>query len=531
MHIDFSRPFNHTVQKCRHRHNSNINNNSNSKFLFKSDRVRRILAALNPSPRYLKMQTSSCKQEVLSVFNQIAPRGYICVVLCFPFGDERQRQIAIDHIHKCLRKLAKERPLFAGRLCITSDGKVILHRSRAYDIPFEVKPSEYGQEADYEQLRRDDFPPGYFVNSRYGVPGLEPGNEPIPMSRVEATFARGGLLLSVYLQHAITDGSSLQVFLASLGNQTRNVSSDKLPSEQRLRIPNPNSPRLLSTRRPPTPSPSTFTRLLGACPEYNILPDLSGPTQPVMKATGVPISDLKKICKIFVFTTGKLLELRKLLQDMNDSPELPTSYSCLAALTFAHVTRARTRMEPALTGIEPSKTAELWNSVNWRKRAFVGATDNYFGNAVLPAVTKVSADQVEAACYDDQALARLVPVIKRSVNVVDESYVRQRMVMMSQIPDPRMLGVNYDPRSPDTLAFNTWRHFGADAEWSIPGVPANKPDIIRRAVGGFGLGTALILPAKAASDRQELSVSLTVEAMETLCKDERWMRWVDKVIG
>jgi hypothetical protein len=250
-----------------------------------------------------------------------------------------------------------------------------------------------------------------------------------------------------------------------------------------------------------------------------------------MHKGGLPIPDIEKIGKIFVFSNDRLQQLRELIRDLNGTDDLPTAYMSLAALAFTHITKARIETEPLLTGIQPSQTATLWNSVNWRLRAFRGDTDDYFGNAVLPAVTRASRKQVTAASYDDRDLAKLVPLVKESIDVVDEDYVSRRMAMMSQAPDPRMVGVNYDPRSPETLCFNTWRHFGADVEWDIPGVPVAKPDTIRRANGGWGLGSALILPARADSCRQELFVHLSVDAMQALCQDERWMRWVDRVIG
>ncbi|KAK5625102.1 hypothetical protein RRF57_000818 [Xylaria bambusicola] len=467
-----------------------------------------------------------CTDERLSVFNQCSPRGYICVVLCFPC-DDRRREDAVQHIRQSLVQLTADNPLFAARL-YTADGIVLIRRSCLYEIPFEVIPSKDGEEIDYEQLRREEFPPGRFIKPRYGIPGLAGSNcGLIPVSKVDVTFARGGLLLSIFLQHAVTDGSSLRVFLEAIGNKTRNVSA-YTPSEQKFRVA---SPILHSVANRRLSEMIRFKEHIATCPEYAILPDLSGPTQPCLQNPDRAIQDPKRIGKIFVFTDERLDELRELVQAMNKSNDRPTAYMSLATLAFAHITKARVENEVFPIGLPPGPSAKLWNSVNWRPRAFLGATDNYFGNAVLPAVTSVSRDRVNAAADDDMDLACLVPVVKGSIDVVNEEYVIQRMSMMSLAPDPRLVGVNYDPRSPEILAFNTWRHFGADVEWNIPGVPVTKPDTIRRATGGWGLGTALILPAKKESRKQELFVSLSVNAMQALCEDERWMRWVDRTIG
>ncbi|KAI0534744.1 hypothetical protein GGR58DRAFT_515902 [Xylaria digitata] len=462
---------------------------------------------------------------MLSVFNQCSPRGYICVVLCFPCDDSRRRD-AESHIRQSLTRLTKENRLFAARLYTNSDGVAFIKQSSDFDIPFEVIPSRYGKEVDYEQLKREEFPPGLFVDPRYGIPGLGGSNrDPVPLSKVDVTFVRGGLLLSIFLQHAITDGSSLRVFLEALGNQTRNISAHS-PSEQKLRV---SSPILHSIASRMLTDESAFRRSVERCPEYAILSDLSGPTQPLMQKT--PIQDPERIGKIFVFTKERLDELRDCIQKKNKSNYRPTAYMSLATLAFAHITKARVETESFPIGLLPKQNVELWNSVNWRSRAFPGTTENYFGNAVLPAVTRVTRERVHAACYDNRDLALLVPLVKESIDVVNEDYVSQRMSMMSQAPDPRMVGVNYDPHSPEMLAFNTWRHFGADVEWNIPGVPVTKPDTIRRATGGFGLGTALILPTQAESKKQELYVSLSVNAMEALCRDKRWRYWVDRIIG
>ena len=58
-----------------------------------------------------------------------------------------------------------------------------------------------------------------------------------------------------------------------------------------------------------------------------------------------------------------------------------------------------------------------------------------------------------------------------------------------------------------------------------------KPDAIRRGLGDWGLGNALILPARASAEHQELFVSLSEVAMEALCQDEQWLQWVDGIVA
>ncbi|KAH9906028.1 hypothetical protein F4778DRAFT_769829 [Xylariomycetidae sp. FL2044] len=475
----------------------------------------------------LASESCLCREEPLSVWNRCAPRVYICVVLCFPCDDER-RDTAATHIESSLKRLAKERPIFAGRLKASSSGGISIHYAPSNDIPFEVLPTDEVRQRHYEDMRDRGFPPSDFISPQFAVSGsAAPGSGSIPMSKVQAGFCRGGLLLHIFLHHGLVDGGSLKVFLESFGAQTRNVLTN-LPSDQAF-------PGTTSFRDVWVPAHmhdvTSFRNLVAKCPEYTILSDLSGPTQPRLLKTGLSISHIEKTGRIFVFKNERLQQLREKTRACNNSFELPSSYTCLAALAFAHITKARIEADRYHLGAPPRPTATLWNSVNWRTRAFREATGNYFGNAALPAVTKISMPQLMAACYDDRELARLVPAVKASIDVVDEEYVRRRHAMLSQVPDPRLVGVNYDPRMAEVLAFNTWRHFGADVEWSIPGVSVSKPDAIRRAHGGWNLGTALILPAKLDSPTQELFVSLSAEAMKLLLADGGWMQWVENVIG
>ncbi|RYP73966.1 hypothetical protein DL771_003277 [Monosporascus sp. 5C6A] len=390
-------------------------------------------------------------------------------------------------------------------------------------------------------MKNEGFPPSLFINPQYGPPGNpERTAEMLPVSKVRVKFVEGGLLLSVFLHHAVIDGESLGIFLECLAAQTRQGPIGR-PLEQKIALAVPKR------YKDPGELRAQFQRLAAKCPEFTLLPDLSGPTQPRILDVGTPLHEIDRTGKIFVFSNAQLEALRRLVtcyaSSASSSPTLPaTCYCALAALTFAHVTRARAGAERHLpagrcsSSMEPpgrttTATTQLWNSVNWRPRAFQDATRNYFGNAALPAVTEVPNGRLFAACEDDSELARIVPLIKETIDRVDQAYVHRRLAMLAAAPDPRLIGVRYDPRIPEVLAFNTWRHFGADAAWHIPGIPVAKPDAIRRAYGSWSMGTALILPARADSTKQELFLSLSVEAMEALCNDERWMRWVDRVVG
>lgn len=461
--------------------------------------------------------------ELLSVWNQISPRVYITVVLCFPLKNSAVGD-TLQHLRHSLDRLARVRPLFASRLraaCAGEPGLAQLDQSPDYEIPFEYTFEPRDIPNNYQELKAKGFPPGLFIHPQFGIPGIiDRDTDPLPVCRVHALVIRGGLLLALNLHHSLCDGSSLRVFLECFAAETRGDAIDR-PSEQAFETPK-------SGRQ----SKSNFRSLVSRCPEYAVLPQRSGPTQPLFSARGTPIDCIKRTGKIFVFKKGRIAELQSAIRASLGVEKAPSTYTCLAALAFAHITKARLQTDNFLPDSEvEGKKAQLWNSVNWRSRAFQSQTGDYFGNAALPAVAKISRERLVRACEDVGTLAKLIPSIKKSIDAVDENYVHQRLAMVSATPDPRLIGVNYDPRMPHCLAFNTWRHFGADAVWNIPGVLSKKPEAIRRAHGACNLGTALILPGRIASDAQELFVSLSQESMGLLCKDREWLRWVDRVIG
>ncbi|KAI0123635.1 anthranilate n-hydroxycinnamoyl/benzoyltransferase [Xylariales sp. AK1849] len=470
----------------------------------------------------LELGGTAGRLELLSIWNQSSPRVYISVILCFPF-DNSLAGDAVQHLQASLERLAQERPLFAARLhaaSSTEPGLAHLIQSSGHEIPFEVSFAPDDFTDDYEQIKRAGFPPGLFIGPQFGITGFIDGtSDPLPVSRVHALIIRGGLLLAVYLHHSLCDGDSLRIFLECFAAQTRGDAIHR-PSEQAFDNPK-------SHRQPDI----NLLSLISRCPEYTLLPNFNGPTQPRLSGGGTPLGNIPKTGKIFVFKRDRVAELQNNIRLQSGSTTTPSTYTCLAALAFAHITKARLRAENFLPPTEGKGGAMLWNSVNWRSRAFQELTEDYFGNAALPAVTKASKQQLLGASDDMKLLATLVPLIKDSIDAVDEEYVRRRLALVSALPDPRLIGVNYDPRSPQTLAFNTWRHFGADAVWDIPGVPVEKPDAIRRAHGSWNLGTALILPARTTSNHQEIFVSLSQVAMDLLCQDEGWLTWVDRVIG
>lgn len=162
--------------------------------------------------------------------------------------------------------------------------------------------------------------------------------------------------------------------------------------------------------------------------------------------------------------------------DYDRGPTKPlSSYICISSLTFAHVVKARLRGE---------------------------------GYRYLP-----------KTAHARTAILR---------HEVDEEYVRARLAVAETVSDPRRLGLDYDPRQPQVLGLNSWRHTGGAGDWHFPPGAPQKPAAFRLA-RGYSMRNALILPQRRGTGDQDVLVSLSERAMNELLQDAGWMRWVGEV--
>ncbi|CAK7220825.1 hypothetical protein SEUCBS140593_004364 [Sporothrix eucalyptigena] len=478
----------------------------------------------------------------LSGWDQVAMRGYMSKALCFPF-DNTKLDAATKHIEASLARLAKHRPDFAGTLEV-HDGGIVHHITGENNkIPFFVEDisSEFPYKS-YDDLKAAEFPPAAFVHPRFMRACLLTEGEPsIPVSTIKAFIIPGGMFLGIYFCHAFADGDCLRIFLESFSGQTRGISVDGAKTKN-LNAPYANDSNIKDDE-------GRLDVLLERVPEYVVLDAPTGPTAPRFRANGVPMEDIEKIGKIFVFDNARLSELRcsvlgaGTLMACDDGqtahmPTLPSNYTCLAGLTWAHISKARLadreKYMPYSQGTDD--LALLQTMVNWKSRALTANNPDYFGNATAIAVTRLSTkDSILSRASENQTdLAKLVFTIEKTISNVNDDFVRDRTELFSRVSDPRRVGLRFDPRTPQDLGFNTWRFFGADTEWSIPGVGdsvAATPDVIRRVQGMWNMSGALILPAKSSSTTHELLVTLPKSSMELLCNDANWMKWVDHVVG
>jgi len=473
------------------------------------------------------------RTAVLSPWDQVAMRSYMRTALCFPL-DDAARPAAARHLRAALSRLARQRPDFAGRVRTgpagAKQGYVFLETGPDDEIPFEAHDISADFGYTFPQLRDADFPPGAFVQPYLGVPCDM--RKPVSVAVVRAFFIAGGLVLAIFFHHSFADGDCLRLFVESIAAQTR---GDPVGPAAARPPPPKGSDGVFdaagfSAAAPRDVSADDVRRL---APEYALLETPCGPTVPRPRPGGVPAEQIKKTGKTFVFDNRALAALRAAVQEQTGAVRPPSNYVALATLAWAHVTRARLRDVEYVPKGGLDTPARLQTMVNWKARASAARSAGYFGNATIVAVTQLSTRRVVDGCGSPRALGALAAAVEATIAGVDDGFVERRTRLFEALPDPRRLGLDFDPRTPQDLGFNTWRYFGADTRWRLAGDEGEEAPAaaMRRVQEAWNMSGALILPARRGSAVHELLVTLPATAMELLCKDGAWMRWVARTVG
>ena len=489
-------------------------------------------------------------RQELSPWDRAAPRAYITLALCFPLdssADEETHKAIFEHTKQSLARLAEKRPDFASRM-VREDKSIFIHENASNEIPFDVlKKNDVHFPYTYEELERDGFPACAFVNPALSVAAdpLDGGNR-VPVSQVRLLFIEGGFVLLAYVHHAFADGRCVDAFLQLLGAATRGA--DDVPLEVTRK-----TGRSLDLGLPEEEGEKQedATQLLARCPEYKLLSKPVGPTafdfsqQAEWEAT-------PKTGKTFVIDLNKLDELRKstTVTSGGGGGKPPSQFTFLAALAWAHTTKARLAADPE----SDDKSQPVFrNPQDWsnpRKGLFAGnaSLQTYFGNAVTMPITKLptirSGADLVSACDRASRIIDIANAITAANRAVDETFVLARTALFTAMGDDLSpLGIAMEPWVPHAFSMNTWEFKGRSARFWFPGVAASsvegenlgwRPDALRRVQGVWSNAPhALIAPSRigVGKDEQELIVTLPAGAMEVLERDAGWMGLVKRVIG
>ncbi|KAG6355907.1 hypothetical protein INS49_015291 [Diaporthe citri] len=460
----------------------------------------------------------------LSEFGQASLRTYTQIVLAFPLSGRAPASTIYQHLRASLTRLGNSFPLLAS--------EVHLKKSRFGEEAFILPPSSSGiplwteiSDTNYADLAARGFPAQNFIHPDLDLNNTLNLNEgPVPVAHVRVKLIDGGFLLFLSLHHTLGDAYCLGLFAQAFAAATRGERIAVESSSPELHLPQDEDI-----------SSSTLLTLSRHTPEYEVLLNSnSGPSLPDILPGGIPSEEIPGVSKIFALKIDDIEQLRNKVRDVwGPVARKPSAFTCMAALTWAHVTKARIASEPGIAPpSENANIAKLFTLVDFRRR-FHDETEEYFGNANVTVPTETSVEDLDSACegQDVMALAKIVARITTTFSNVDQTAILRREALFKRITDYRRLALSQDRRIPGQLQFNSWRYFGGNDVWKLPGVGTKKPDSVRRVQGEVSLGNVLILPLNSESEVYEISVQIPEMSMSALLQDDGWMHWVHHTIG
>lgn len=475
----------------------------------------------------------------LSSIDHCMPRAYIRVCLAFRLPPHVPIEKALAGLGCFLSCTVAAAPFLAGYVHPSpeKDGAVGRLEIRFTEADVRAFPTiqtrQYTSEEmpwTYDELSEKGLPPSTIRPDLVSALPENTNDGRAPVFRVQANIVEGGLIISIYLHHCVTDGSGLGLLISGSllsgapNHQHMNGTADFPQMNGNGDSSATGWNDLASVAAFETLSRSQLCRSKGYDVERQI--SYNGPG----RVDAAPSASIPGRGCIFVIphlkiSNFKCLVTKHLPKDDNDVTPFITDHDVLHALLWHHLTQAR---RPSLSPTSKVTTSALLIPVNIRGRMLPALRSSFFGSAVDFASVKLSLAHLAVSTPSAYALTALA--IRHAVSAVQDSYVRAA-IKLSNTP-------NVDVR--DLQAANMNRTTGADMyitswlglslyEKGDLWMGLGKPDWVRKP-WSRDPGACIILPQNPRRDVLEVVVQMATEDMERLLRDQAFMDFVDRMI-
>ena len=467
----------------------------------------------------------------LSSIEHCMPRAYIRVCMAYRMPESADLTAVMERLNAFTRKLVDAKPYLAGWVVSSySETQVGFPVIRFTEQDFleypEVQVRHFSHEEvpyTYDELDKMGMPPSVLRPDL--VSALPEGTDEdcAPIFRMQANVVAGGIVVSVYLHHCISDGAGLGFLVSG-----RVLKDDFTFDRHRIKM-YPGGPSLNTRLERFAAKKSTVRQKLSySDPHLTLDRHLSWRSVQKPSISTHKTRTPGRGC-ILAFPRARLETLKTLLS-RSASPNFVSSMDPLHALLWIHMTLARL---PSLT--DPSVTqSKLLIPVNLRgSNKFADpVSTSYFGAAVDFAEAQLPLSRFTSYTdHDPTPLCSAAIAIRHAIERVDEAYTRQ-LIALARRPDP-----DIDVR--DLMASNMNRTNGADmyiTSWSklklydsTLELGLGKPEWVRKP-WSRDPGSCVVLPDDGRREEIEVLVQMTEEDMERLLGDEMFMQFVKRII-
>ncbi|ORY05574.1 transferase family-domain-containing protein [Clohesyomyces aquaticus] len=474
----------------------------------------------------------------LSIADQLAVRAYIRNLLIFPFPDMSQAEDAVNALREGFQTTVDQLPYLAGTLgpVDPESGRLTLRYPCEIDVQdsglfrFDLVPVE--RQCTYEQLKEKGMPPSAFPGTTYAPRILrEDTNIESPIAEgilsfkdytapalgVHAFFIPGGLVLSIYLHHAVADGTGLSLFYQRFAENVRLTKSVRtLPHTTMI---DHSSPRYELDERAPT-----------------LLPGQSIPIVPLYTAGKFQYAktlppDTKCSGRLFVIPAARIRAYRDSLRPKANTATPLTVFNVLASLVWIHVTRARA---PHLMDKYSDTTAAI--AVDLRRRLEPPMSSDYSGNMALMTDATLPISQfVAEGRVSDATVIPAVECVNSTISGVDNEWVECHLRFFAAQENIGKVDLALRFSFASDMFITSWMNFGAEHEWCIPGTATAAPEFIRKP-HSVEDGGIIIMPRRRGvvdgfEAPYEVLVQLAGEDMDRLLAEEEGLKkWADQIV-
>ncbi len=504
------------------------------------------ISSRESSPRPIQETGSRVEHTIqLSSIDHCMPRAYIRVCLAFRLPHPDASHDALAGLGRFLRKVVKSAPFLAGYVDPAPKvdgaiGRVQIHFSeedvRAFPAIQTRRLTSDEMHWNYDQLDQASLPPSTIRPELISALPENTDDGRAPVFRVQANLVEGGLIVSIYLHHCVTDGFGLGLLVSGtivddapeVGYANGMNGSGGVNGVNDLPGSGVNDLAAIATIE------TKERRKLSSGDGHDSERQLRSLVTTQKNARSKPATQLGRGC-VFTIPQVKLNALKELLltflpNGTNDSKPFITDHDVLQALLWRRLSHAR---KPSLVVTSLAPTSEFAMSnllipVNIRSRMEPPLPSSYFGSAVDFASVRLPLHELSSISH--LSIAKTALAIRHAVEAVQDSYVRSAISLSNT--------ANIDVR--DLLASNMNRTTGADmyiTSWlNLPlyergdlGMGLGKPDWVRKP-WSRDPGACIILPQDPRKDVVEVVVQLAIADMERLLEDDVFMDFVEKVI-
>lgn len=453
----------------------------------------------------------------LSTLDGDAPRAYIRYALTFACRSD-QADAVNENLLKAVKRLVNEIPMLAGTVTTNDDQKPTVAITLEQVDVFESSIVHLeNTHQSYTIIRRQGVAPREISGT--ALTPLEDGisSNANPSCAIQANFIKGGLILAIYLHHAIADirGISTILRLMSEGLPLRKLSQESLEhdaaidSQARARLSSGSgAPAFLSLARDveqrqrqsrqQQDQPSDSSQ--GESDDDSDVPNFDAALNRAV---------IFRFKLNIIAQTTELVNSRRALRGIPPTDNVTPREVLIAILWRAY---ARARWPQRVADDVPQTSVSF--PVDVRSHLVPPLELHWLGNAEVSAIANESL-LLLGGRYDVSTIERTAPIIHSSAKAAaSDLLARSRIEMMNA-------GVNLQNRLDAQLIVHDWTSvpFMPDQEMDL-GLGLGRPDAIRRTGRNFGVNEMILLPVNEPVQAWEVQVELRRDWMAGMVRDE-----------